>query len=275
MMAITKIFFSFARSFLFAALALLLLPPALAAERNAEYLLGPGDVVRVSVFQNPDLTLESRVAESGAISYPLVGDVSVGGISVSDAEKKIAQLLKDGGFVVQPQVTMQLVQIRGNQVAVFGWVSKPGRYPLETAETKLSDVLAQAGGVVQGGSDEVVVSGARSGRAFRQAIDLPAVLTHGSTADNIVLRNGDVVYVARASVFYIYGEVQRPGAFRLERDMTIMQALATGGGLTPKGTQRGLRIHRRDADGQLKVIEPSLEDVLKPDDVVYVKESIF
>jgi polysaccharide export outer membrane protein len=89
------------------------------------------------------------------------------------------------------------------------------------------------------------------------------------------LSNGDIIYVHRAPMFYIYGEVNRPGAFRLERNMSVMQGLASGGGTNARGTTRGLRIHRRDASGALKVIEPSLDDLLQADDVIYVKESLF
>jgi polysaccharide export outer membrane protein len=247
---------------------------AFAAER-AEYLLGPGDVVRISVFQNPDLQLETRVSENGSITYPLIGNVPVGGLTLSAAEQRIAKQLKDGGFVVQPQVSILLLQIRGSQVSVLGQVNKPGRYPLDTADMRLSDMLATAGGIAVTGADTVIVTGARDGKAFRREIDIATMYLQGQMSDDIVLKGGDALYVHRAPVFYIYGEVQRPGAYRVERDMTIMQALATGGGLTAKGTQRGVRVNRRAASGKLQSIEPSLEERLQPDDVVYVKESIF
>ncbi len=246
-----------------------------AVEKGAEYLLGPGDVIRVSVFQSPDLLLETRVSENGSISYPLIGNVKVGGLALSEAEAKIAKLLKDGGFVVQPQVSILLLQIRGNQVAVLGQVNRPGRYPLETANTRLSDMLSQAGGIAATGSDVVIFSGVRDGKQIRREIDIASMFLRGDAQDDLALKGGDILYVHRAPVFYIYGEVQRPGVFRVERDMTVMQALASGGGLTQKGTQRGLRIHRRGADGKTQVIEPALDELVQPNDVVYVKESIF
>jgi polysaccharide export outer membrane protein len=246
-----------------------------AATERAEYLLGPGDVVRISVFQNPDLLLETRVSENGSITYPLIGNVPVGGQTLSAAEQRIAKSLKDGGFVNQPQVSILLLQIRGNQVSVLGQVNKPGRYPLETADTHLSDILATAGGIAPTGADVVILTGVRDGKPFRREVDIATMYLQDQVASDLILKGGDALYVHRAPVFYIYGEAQRPGAYRLERDMTVMQALATGGGLTPKGTQRGVRVNRRGADGKVQVIEPTLDERLKPDDVVYVKESIF
>jgi polysaccharide export outer membrane protein len=262
----------FVRHFVF--LFTCLLAGAGFASERAEYLLGPGDVVRISVFQNPDLQLETRVSENGSITYPLIGNVPVGGLTLSAAEQRVAKMLKDGGFVVQPQVSILLLQIRGNQVSVLGQVNRPGRYPLETADVRLSDMLATAGGIAVTGADTVILTGVREGKPYRREIDIATMYLQGQTGDDVVLVGGDALYVHRAPVFYIYGEVQRPGAYRVERDMTIMQALATGGGLTPKGTQRGVRVNRR-AGGKVQSIEPSLDDLLKPDDVVYVKESIF
>lgn len=240
-----------------------------------EYVLGPGDVIRVNVFQSPDLSLETRVSESGAITYPLLGQVQVGGITVVQAEKRIADGLRTGNYVKQPQVSILVVQVRGNQASVLGQVNRPGKYPLELANTRLTDLIAMAGGVATGGADMIVVTGVRNGKPFRQEIDLPSIFMGGKTGDDMVMQNGDVIYVDRMPTIYIYGEVQRPGALRLERDMTVMQALATGGGLTQRGTERGLRVHRRGADGRVQVIQPTMEDKLRDGDVVYVRESLF
>ncbi|WP_211168537.1 polysaccharide export protein EpsE [Azoarcus indigens] len=250
-------------------------PASRAADGSREYVLGAGDIVRISVFQNPDLTTEGRVSETGMLTFPLIGAVAVGGKAVSAAEALIADRLKRGGFVLQPQVTVLPVQIRGNQVAVLGHVNKPGRYPLETFNLRVTDLLATGGGIANGGADVVVLVGTRDGKRFRREIDVAALFQPGNEDDDVLLSGGDVIYAAKESVFYIYGEVQRAGAYRLERSMSVMQGLATGGGTTLRGTVRGLRIHRRDADGTVKVIEPSLDDLLQPNDVIYVKESLF
>ncbi|NMG76656.1 polysaccharide export protein EpsE [Aromatoleum diolicum] len=241
---------------------------------TSEYVLGPGDIIRITVFQNPDLTTETRVAETGAITFPLIGTVTVGALSVPAAERAIASLLRDGGFVLHPQVSILPVQMRGNQISVIGLVGRPGRYPLETTNLRLSDMLAMAGGIAPNGADTVVLIGTRGGKAVREEIDIPSMFLKGGEND-LPLAGGDILYVHRAPTFYIYGEVQRPGTFRLERNMSVMQGLATGGGVNQRGTTRGLQVHRRDAEGRPEIIEATLDHLLKPDDVIFVKESLF
>lgn len=240
-----------------------------------DYTLGAGDAIRVQVFQNPDLTLDTRVPESGVISYPLIGAVKIGGTTVAAAERKIADALKSGGFLQKPQVTILLTQLRGAQVSVLGQVGRPGRFVLETANTRLSDMLATAGGTAPGGDDVVTITGTRDGKAFRKMVDLPAMFMNANSADDIVLQGGDVIYVDRAPMFYIYGETNRPGAFRIERGMTVMQALATGGGPTSRGSQERLVINRRQADGRIVEIKPALTDAVQANDVIYVRASLF
>jgi polysaccharide biosynthesis/export protein len=247
---------------------------AAAAAATAEYRLGAGDVVRISVYQNPDLLLEARISEAGVISYPLLGSVRLGGLGVTQAEKAIADGLRNGNFVRQPQVSILVLQVRGHQASVLGQVNRPGRFPIETAGMKLTELLAQAGGVAGSGADTVTLVGQRGGKAYRQEVDLPA-LFRGTAGEDPVVENGDSVYVDRAPVVYIYGEVQRPGALRLERGMTLLQALATGGGLTQRGTEKGIRVHRKAADGKVQVLQPAMDDKVQDGDVVFVRESLF
>jgi len=248
---------------------------AWAAEDSA-YVLGAGDQIRVTVYQNPDLLVETRIPEGGVISYPLLGSVQIGGLTVSDAEKKIAKGLKDGNFLKQPQVAILVIAVKANQVSVLGQVNRPGRYPLEAGNSRLSEVLALAGGIVPGvGSDIVVVSGVRDGEPFRMEVDFPKVFASQGTEEDMQLQNGDTIWVDRAPQIYVYGEVQRPGAQVLVRDTTVLQALATAGGLTLRGTERGVRLNRRDASGQMQVLQPGLNDKLQANDIVYIKESLF
>jgi polysaccharide export outer membrane protein len=246
-------------------------PPAAVAE----YRLGAGDVIRINVYQNLDLQLETRVSEAGIISYPLLGNLRVGGLGVTAAEKLISEGLRNGNFVKQPQVTIVVLQIRGNQVSVLGQVNRPGRYPIEVADMRLSDMLATAGGISTAGTDIVVLNGVRDARAFHLEVDLPSLFSAAGREKDVLVANGDTIFVDRQPLVYIYGEVQRPGPLRLERGMTVMQALATGGGLTPRGTQKGLRVHRKVAGGKIDVIEPSLDDKVQDGDVVFVRESLF
>lgn len=324
---------------------------------HAEYLLGPGDMVRISVYGNPDLATETRVTQEGALTFPLLGEVSVGGLSVAQSEKKISSKLEEGGFVKQAQVNIVVLQFTSQQISILGDVLKPGRYPLEQtsnlvevlalaggvnpngsdmvtvfsrhegktekheydlrdilrggtgANIKVNsddivyaharevsvlgqvnrpgkysmqegmrnvvDFLSMAGGINPGGADAVTVLAVRNGKLERHEIDVDALFSTGDVSSNLELAAGDMIYVPRAPVVYIYGEVQRPGAFRLERNMTVAQALATGGGLTMRGTERGLRIKRRNAAGVLETIDAAAGDLLHADDILFVRESLF
>ena len=242
---------------------------------TADYRLAAGDGVRISVYQSPDLTLEARISETGLVSYPLLGNVKIGGLSVGAAEKLIADGLKAGNYLKAPQVSVLVTQVRGNQASVLGQVNRPGRFPLEATDLRLSELLAIAGGVAVGGADTVVLVGTRDGQRIRREIDLTSIFRSAGREDDMLVRNGDVIFVERAPVAYIYGEVQRPGPMRLERGLTVMQALATGGGLTQRGTEKGLRLHRKGPDGKLQVLQPAMHDVLKDGDVVFIRESLF
>lgn len=246
--------------------------PALALE---EYLLNPGDIVKISVFKNPDLSVEARVSEAGTIGFPLIGSVPVAGLTLAGTERKISQMLKDGGFVNNPQVNALLTLSVGNQVAVLGEVNKPGRYPIEGAGGHVSGMLASAGGISANGADIVVLTGTRGGKPFRREVDVVKMSQSASAADDPELSGGDTLFVNRAPQFYIYGQVQRPGGYRLEKGMTVMQALAMGGGVTGKGTTRGILLHRRESTGKVKDSKVSLDSVLQDQDVLDVKESMF
>jgi polysaccharide biosynthesis/export protein len=245
------------------------------SDSQRDYVLGAGDVVRINVFQNPDLSLEARISEGGSISYPLLGAVRLGGLSVQQAEKAIADGLRNGQFVRQPQVAMLVLQVRSNQASVLGQVNRPGRYPIEVTGMRLSELVALAGGIAGTGSDIVSLTGARGGVPLRVQIDLPSLFGPSNTVNDPVVLNGDVVYVDRMPLVYVYGEVQRPGALRLERGMTVLQGLAASGGLTQRGTEKGIRVHRKTADGKLQVLQPAMDDKVQDGDVLFVRESLF
>ena len=141
---------------------------------------------------------------------------------------------------------------------------------------RMTEVIALAGGVIAGaGSDTIVLTGVRDGKPFRHEVDLPRLFAPGGTAEDIVVAPGDTVWVDRAPQIYMYGEIQHPGVMRLERGMTVMQAVAAGGGATPRGTLKGLKVTRRGADGKMQTVEPSMEDTLRDGDVVFIRESLF
>lgn len=250
--------------------------PAPAPSVKTDYVLGAGDIIKVTVFQSPELGVETRIPESGMVSMSLLGQVKLGGLTISEAERTIADGLLSGKFLKQPQVSILVTTLRGSQASVLGNAVRPGRYTLELASTRLSDLMALAGGVAPDGSDILTVVGTRDGKPFRTQIDFRTLFRGGSgTSQDIVIQNNDVVYVDRAPQVYIYGEVQKPGTLRLERGMTLLQALAAGGGLTARGTSRGIRVNRKGSDGTVQELNPGMQDQLQQDDVIYVRESLF
>jgi len=242
----------------------------IASADEVNYLLGSGDVLKITVYNYPDLNLETRLTETGTISFPLLGEVELGGMTASAAEKKLSNQLESGGFVKQAQINILVVQFQSKMVSILGSVFKPGRYPLDRT-MNLTEVLALAGGVPADGSDMITVIN-KSGKI---EYDLRDIVKNAEGSQNINLVGGEVIYVPRAPMFYIYGEAQRPGSYRIERDMTVMQALAMGGGPTPRGTQRGVQLHRRNPSGVLEVIKPELSELIMQDDVLFLKESLF
>jgi len=258
-----------------AVLCLAVMTLSVTAFGQSRETLGEGDSVRIAVFQNPDLTTETRISERGTITFPLIGEIAIAGLTPAGAEARIAEQLIEGKFVLKPQVSLNVIRVRSRQVSVLGQVARPGRYPLDDASSNLTDILALAGGISSTGDDKVTVMIARNGKTAKMDIDVPTMYRTGDLTQNIQLENGDTIFVQRAPVFYIYGEVQRAGVYRLEPAMTVMQALSVGGGVTQRGTDRGLKIRRRTPAGELHAIDARLTDTLQPDDVVYVRESLF
>jgi polysaccharide export outer membrane protein len=238
----------------------LAMTPVFSAQVN-DAKLGVGDTVHITVFQQADLTSDARIGERGTVAMPLIGEVKVAGLSQADAAKLIATELKKGKYLNNPQVTVALTTLRSRQVSVLGQVAHPGRFPLDDS-ARLTDVIAAAGGVGPTGGDTVTLI--RNGES--QKVDL---------TKNFPLQNGDTVYVERAPVFYVYGEVPRGGAYRLEPNMTVMQAIVAGGGITPRGSERRLKLRRTGPDGKVVESDAKPQDTVKADDVIFVKEALF
>jgi polysaccharide biosynthesis/export protein len=321
---------------------------------HADYTLGAGDSVRIIVYGDADLTRETRVAEGGEITLPLIGEVAVGGLTTIQAEKRIAEQLKRGGFIANPQVSVLILEFKSKTVSVLGGVLKPGRYPI-THPTDVKDILAEAGGLtseaseiitlvrgekrseydlnevierrnlneqdislvggetiyvstrdvavagqvlrpgkygIQGGtrkiSDFIALAGganenageslffttSRSGTSVTQELNIDELFRAPASDLNKELTPGDVVYIPKAPQVYIYGEVQRPGMYKIDKNMTIMQAIAKAGGLTVRGTQRSVKLHRKNTDGVLVKQSSDLTSTLMDEDVLFIEESL-
>lgn len=243
--------------------------------------LSPGDLVKISVYGNSDLTTLTRVLPNGTITFPLIGVVAVGGFSQAHAEEIIAAKLRDGGFVKNAAVTIfvqERSEVPNSSVTLLGQVVHSGTYTLdpETAGSvsTLVQLLAKAGGTTDNAADHCFLVRKENGQPRRQRVDLADLVGGGNIKADITLSNGDVVLVPEMDVFYIYGEVQHPGRYQLERDMTVMQGLAVASGLTPRGSIKGIELNRQ-VGSDIKTYKSNLDDHMQPNDVVYVKTSVF
>jgi polysaccharide export outer membrane protein len=246
-----------------------------AAPRGEDYRLGPGDAIKISVYNNADLTTETELSRAGTIGFPLLGEVQLGGLTRSEAERVIAERLDVGGFVPKAHVTLLVAQYRSRQVSVLGEVNKPGVYPLSQTAT-LTDLLAAAGGITAKGSSVVsLVRRDANGLPHRYQVDVNRMLGVADLSRNVEVAADDIIFVPPVPLVYVYGEVRQPGAYPLQPDMTVQQVLSVSGGLTLRGTERGIRVDRKQPDGRLERRIARLEDRVQPNDVVRVPESWF
>ena len=237
--------------------------------------LGPGDSVTLHVFGQPDMDTVLGIADDGSIRVPLAGSIQVGGLSAESAARRVEKAFKDGGYFVDPHVTLTVTQSLSQRVSVLGEVHTPGRYPVDS-RTNIIDLLAQAGGETEFASDTVyVLRTDAAGSVKRYPVNLKGLADPGASAPTQLLRAGDSVYVPRAEQFFILGEVQKPSMYKLEPNLTVLQAISLAGGVTAKGSDRRVEIKRAGKNGQQVVIKPKPNDLVQPDDVIRVKESIF
>jgi len=242
-----------------------------------EYLVNSEDVLKISVFEYPDLATEARVSEEGKVTFPLLGEIKAKGLTTRQIEKEVAAKLVAGKIVKSPQVSVFVQQYRGRRVTVLGEVVKPGQYEIP-GRTSLIDLISLALGTTQSAGYQINVFRKETGPEGKEIsrkipVDLDLLLNAGDLSQDVELKNGDTVFVPKA-IFYVYGEVNRPGAYRVEKGTTVKRAIALAGGLTPKGSLRRLEITRRDGDKE-KTGGASIDDQVRIDDVVRIKESIF
>jgi len=248
------------------------------------YLVGQGDVLKVAVWSQPELSGEFTVDVSGGIVLPLIGAVKAAGLPVEQIERDIRTRLADG-YVVNPQVAISVTQFKSQRVFVIGEVKQPGVVPLTGALT-LVEALTRVGSLTEmAGGDLVVirppdgqpVNGpvlpSDSGARELLRVDVRLLQSKGPTS-NIVLKDGDTVVVPRAEVVYVIGQVNTPGAFAYERDMSILQVISKANGVNDVGTTKRLKI-LRIVNGKRTEVKASLGDKLQPGDTVVVASRWF
>jgi polysaccharide export outer membrane protein len=268
------------RTWLWAGLGMALLGSFAQAQtttsNSANYTIGAGDEVRITVYGQPELTAEGQVSAAGMVVVPLIGNLSIAGKTSADAAYLIADRYQQGNFLKNAQVNLLITKYRSQVVAILGKVNSPGKLVLE-GPTSLTQALASAGGIAANGSERLILTRvSKNGRQERTEYDLQKLLNYD--ADEVAavwLRDGDTLYVPNAGRFYINGEVHAPGMFPLDRPLNVRQALSAGGGPTARASENSVKIFRQQPDGSVKELKAKPDDRVMDGDVLVVKESLF
>jgi len=256
--------------------------------KKKEYVIGPQDVLKITVWDHEDLNREVTVSEDGNFSYPLIGKVHADGLTVSELEKEIEKRLS-GKYIINPQVNVTVKEYKSKQVFVLGEVGGnasgkgPGAYPL-IGKTTLMEILAEAGGPTKDAGSEVIIIRPKHKKANPTPLEKASKdeiirvnlrkLLEGDMSQNIVLQPNDTVYVPKAEYFYVFGEVKKPGKYILEKGITVLKAITIAGGTTEKASINKTKIIR-EKDGQKIEIKAKMTDPVYPGDTIIVPESLF
>ncbi len=242
---------------------------------NSDYRVGDGDILKVTVYDHPDLTTVVRLSSGGQIHFPLIGQVQIGGLTVYQAADVIASRLS-GDYIINPQVSVFIEEFRSKKVTIMGEVDKPGLYEL-SGLTTLLELISKAGGLQKDAGDRVTIHRKAEGRKAEEAltINLKDLMESKDASADVLILDGDNVYVAKAGIFYVTGEVKRPDTYRLEEGLTVIKAITMAGGFTNLAAKTRVKIIRK-INGQEHVIERvSMYEPVLPDDVMVVPESFF
>ena len=278
--------FSFVRAFgraLLALCVLVVLVPSLAAQSAADYVIGPQDVLSIQVFDQADLGGKYTVETDGTFSFPLIGRVTAGGMTLRGFEGELRKKLADGYFR-NPQVTVGVETYRSQRVFVMGEVRNPGPVAL-TGGMTLIEALARAGSTLPSASGEVAIvrapQGAQAPVLPGQGADVDIVrasikdLEAGAMSQNVALHDGDTIFVPRAESIYVFGQVKTPGAYALvQRETSVLQALSLAGGVTENGAMNRVKVIRI-VNGEKRELKVKLTDVVRAGDTIVVPERFF
>ncbi|MFH1991802.1 MAG: polysaccharide biosynthesis/export family protein [Pseudomonadota bacterium] len=258
-------------------LALLLLLP-LQPALGQEYEVGDGDLLKISVYDNPDLATEVRVSGDGKIMVPLIGEVVVSKLTAAEIGKKLAVLFAEG-YLKNPQVSVFIAEYKSKKVTMLGEFNKPGLLEMRGNST-LMEVISNAGGITVNAGETLFIqrNSIKGGIDHKDditiAIDLKKLLEERDVNANLPVLDGDSIYVPRASFVYVSGEVRNPGAYKITQGLTVLRSITVAGGFTPKAWKNKTKIIRK-IDNIEKTIDAKMDDLVMPDDILEVPERWF
>jgi len=259
-------------------------PPAQQPPVPTDYVVGAQDVLTITSYDQADLSGKFTLEADGTFTYPMIGRVKAGGLTLRALEAAIKKQLVDLGFFRNPQITVSVETYKSQRIFIVGEVRTPGTYPL-SGNMNLVEAIARAGSTLPSASGEAIIVHAAASAsgptlpsqdtaANTERVDLRA-MHNGELTDNIVLRDGDTIFVPRAESVYVFGQVKSPGAYSLQQKNTsVLQALSLAGGITDRGSTSRVRIVRI-VDGQKKEFRVKLTDVVHPNDTIIVGERFF
>lgn len=239
--------------------------PVLPSVAPAGYRIGADDVIEVDVLGQSDFKTRARVRSDGTVTLPYLGVVPVSGETAISLADKLGAQLRAGGYYAKPVVSVEIIGFVSNYVVVLGEVGSAGLQPVDRGY-RLSEIIARAGGLRSTAAESVTLThpdGTTQKLVFEK-------LAAGGPDDDPVVKAGDKIFVPAAEQFYIYGQVNAPGVYAIRSDMTLRRALGRGGGLTPSGSAKKVKIYRDGEERKMK-----LDELLQPGDVIVVGERAF
>jgi len=250
-----------------------------APQAQTNYVLGPQDVLNITVLGEEDLSRKYTIEQDGSFTFPLIGRVTARGLTIRALEQELKTKLVGGGYLRNPEISVAIEAYQSQRIMVWGQVVQPGEYQL-TGDMTLLSALAKAGSVTPNAGREAVIIRPRTGSGSDAAdpeilrIDLNA-LQAGNMSLNVPLRDGDTINVPKAQSVFVSGHVKNPDAYPVEEGMTVLQVLTLAGGLTDRGSDRRIDI-TRTVDGKKKELKRvKLTSLVLPGDTIVVGQRIF
>jgi polysaccharide biosynthesis/export protein len=254
-----------------AALVLLSVLLAGAAPMAQEYTIGPGDMLKITVWGHDDLSKEYPVTLDGKVPFPLIGAVPAAGLTTSELARRLRDLLEKD-YLVNPQVIVAVKDYLSSKVHVLGEAEKPGLFYL-TGPTTLLEILSKAGGLSKSAGKDLVLVRTESGKGGGAGVVASTVLLRldvrkiqaGDVKENILLQNGDMMFVPKASAFFVLGEVNKAGTFALDKETSVLEAVTLAGGFSGTAAPSGVKVLRRNVDGKQETISIDLSGAVPRD----------
>ena len=261
-------------------LGVLLLSVGVSAQ--TDYTIGAPDVVTITVYDQAELSGKFTVDPDGTLTFPLLGRIKAGGLTLRGLEEELRKRLADG-YLRTPQVSVSMESYRSQRIFVMGEVRSPGAYQL-TGDMTIIEAIARAGSTTPQAADEVMIVRPREGQTTGPILPTDSDSTvirvnlreiqEGALSKNVQLRDGDTLVVQKARSVYVFGQVKAPGAYPVDKDTTVLQALSLAGGVTDRGSTGRIKIVRA-VDGKKKEIKVKLTDIVEPGDTIIVAERFF